>query len=133
MSRTISAFDSKAWDAAGLADYGQFSDMVDDRNVREAGDHTCGDWFYSPEKADPGWLDGSRVIYSGTWGNYNAPGASSYTGADIYDAGDPEDMAEYNATLSALQAEPEDICGECFKSLDSSDSSEHCQCDPSDE
>ena len=98
MSEHMSAFDHKQWDEAGLQDFADFSEKVEYCNQSEYGDGQFeGDWYYIPdEPLAAGPHVGCRVIYSGTFGNYNSPGASSYTYANIYDCalGDVVSQAE---------------------------------------
>lgn len=83
------------WAAAGFKDYGDFADMVTFCNQSEYGDGQLeGDWFYGD--------DDERVIYSGSFGNYNAPGSSSDTFAERYETED-----EYRAALAEWEAYPE--------------------------
>lgn len=86
---TFCALNSKEWDEAGLADYEDFSDKVTFCNQIECGDVTTGEWYYIPDEPRD---DGSRVIYSGTFGNDNSPGASSYTHAEVYA---PDELAMF--------------------------------------
>jgi hypothetical protein len=89
------AFDHKAWSAAGLKDYGDFAECVEYVEQSEYGDDQLeGGWWYAD--------DAALTIYTGTFGNYNSPGASSYTFADVYD--DPD---EFRAEVARLEALPE--------------------------
>jgi hypothetical protein len=89
------AFDNRAWDAAGLKDFGDFAECVTNCNQSEYGDDQLeGDWWYAD--------DDNRTIYSGTFGNYNSPGASSYTFADVY-----ENVEDFRAEVVQLEAMPE--------------------------
>ena len=104
MSTTISAFDHKAWDDAKLQDYEDFSECVEFCNQVDLGDCSEGEWYYIPdEPLKEGPYVGCRVIYSGSFGNYNAPGASSYTNAEIYDP----DESTFDAAKSLWEAYPE--------------------------
>jgi hypothetical protein len=47
------------------------------------------------------------VIYFGTWGNDNSPGASVYTYAEVFDMDDPEDAAEYEKRVRYWDSQPE--------------------------
>lgn len=97
MSSHYNAFDHKAWNEAGLKDYGDFADMVEYINQSEYGDGTMeGEWYYCD--------DDTRTIYTGSFGNYNSPGASSYTNADVYDENEQD---EYNAEKTKLEAAEE--------------------------
>lgn len=89
------AFDHKAWAEAGLKDFSEYADKVTYINQSEYGDGQLeGEWFYAD--------DATRTIYSGTFGNYNSPGASSYTYADVY--GDEE---AYRFAVSVFESNPE--------------------------
>jgi hypothetical protein len=99
-----SAFDHKEWEAAGLKDFGDFAECVEYINQCEYGDGQLeGDWYYGD--------DDTLTVYAGSFGNYNSPGASAYTFANVYD-----DADEYRARVASLAAEPE--------YLDSEDDSE---------
>jgi hypothetical protein len=109
MSYSYNAFNHKEWDAAGLEDYSDFSEKVEYYNQRDCGDHTEGSWFYVGEKPLPE-KDGMKnqfAIYHGTFGNYNSPGASSYTNAEVYDLDDPEEKAEFEKHKAELEAKEE--------------------------
>ena len=97
MSLSFNAFNHKEWASYNLADYGDYSDKTTDYNMRDDGaDSTAGSWYYIPD--EPLVVEGQgtfRVIYHGTWGNYNSPGADSYTNAELYDIEDEDDMAEF--------------------------------------
>lgn len=103
--KTICAFNHKEWDDAGLENYEDFSDKIEYVNQREIGDCSEGEWFYIADKPRP---DGSKVIYHGTFGNYNSPGASSYTYAEIFENApcDEEDIAD--------GADPNEFCNEAY-------------------
>ena len=109
MSTHICAFDHNAWDEAGLQDYGDFSESVEFCNQSEYGDGQLeGDWYYVPdEPLAKGKYAGCRVIYSGDFGNYNAPGASSYTYTNIYDMKDEQDAAAFEKAKAEWEASPE--------------------------
>ena len=47
------------------------------------------------------------MIYFGTWGNDNSPGASSYTNAEIFNMDDPDDAAEYEKRVQEWETQPE--------------------------
>ena len=106
MSDTLSAHRHDEWAEKGLGDYSDFSDRTTDVNQEDRGDHSIGQWFYSPQDAgDPGWIEGLRIIYNGTWGNDNSPGASHYTQAEVFEM--PDEEAEYKAALANWEAQPE--------------------------
>jgi hypothetical protein len=94
---TYYASDYRDWEAAGLRDYGSFAECVTFTNQTEYGDGQLeGNWYYCD--------DDRRVIYHGTFGNYNSPGSDHDTYADVY--GDDE-TADYEATKAKWDAEPE--------------------------
>lgn len=101
MSQTICAFDHQDWNDLGLADYGDFSDCIEWCNQGEDAFSGYGRWYYIPDEPLP---DGSRVIYHGTYGNYNSPGASSYTYAEIYD---PDEKDEYTKHVAYWERQEE--------------------------
>lgn len=115
MSITVKAFDHEEWEEHSLQDYGEFSDRIAECNQEEFGDCTRGEWFYIPEEVLPpmkgvdyGDLKpNERVIYSGSWGNDNSPGASMYTYAEIFDMDDPEEAAEFEKRKAEWEACPE--------------------------
>jgi hypothetical protein len=97
MPTNYNAFNHKKWAEAGLREYGDFAECVEFTNQYELGDGQLeGDWYYCDDE--------NMVIYTGTFGNYNAPGADSYTNADKYDA---TEQAEYDAEKARLEAMPE--------------------------
>jgi hypothetical protein len=108
MTLNFNAFDHADWNAYGLADYSDYADKTTDIRQRELGDCTTGTWFYIPDKPlivkDQGTF---RVIYSGTWGNYNSPGADSYTHAVLYDTDDADDMEQFEKDKAELESAPE--------------------------
>ena len=104
MAFTVNASNHQEWKYLGLADYGDFADMVSECNVGEDAFSGHGEWFYIPEEPLP---KNDRVIYFGSWGNENSPGASSYTYAEIFDTDDPEDTAEYAKRVQEWEEQPE--------------------------
>jgi hypothetical protein len=104
MSFTIRAFNHQEWKRYGLADYGDFADMVTEVNQGEDAFSGYGEWFYIPDDPPP---KNDRVIYFGTWGNDNSPGASSYTHAEIFNMDDPDDAAEYEKRVKDWESQPE--------------------------
>lgn len=106
MAFTINAFNHQEWQRRGLADYGDFADMVSECNVGEDAFSGYGEWFYVPEKPLP---NNDRVIYFGTWGNDSSPGASSYTHAEIFDMDDPHDTAEFEKRVKEWESQPESV------------------------
>ncbi len=80
--------DHAEWDAAGLKDYSEFSikvrhiEKVDEFNFAE---YLVGQWY---------WPDKEKLtIYYGSYGNYNSPGASAYTYAEIFESEEDFRMA----------------------------------------
>ena len=104
MALTVCAFNHREWHRLGLAAYGDFADQVSECNVSEDAFSGYGDWLYIPEEPLP---NNDRVIYFGTWGNDNSPGASSYTHAEIFDMDDEDDAAEYAKRVKEWESQPE--------------------------
>lgn len=97
MSDHYCEFDHKAWQAAGLKDYGDFSECVEYVNQEEDGpDQDRGEWYYCD--------DDTLTIYYGSFGNYNSPGASSYTYADVYEQ---DERADYERVKAEWESYPE--------------------------
>lgn len=91
----MNAFNHKAYAAAGFKDFGEYADCVTFFNQTEFGDGQLeGEWFYAD--------DDTLTIYTGTFGNYNAPGADSYTNAQRYECEE-----EYQEAVAELEAAPE--------------------------
>ena len=120
MSLSFTASDYRSWAAYGLADYGDFAECVTDINQHDDGfDQTAGEWYYVADDVLVVPDQGSfRVIYGGSWGNYNSPGASHYTHAELYDVADDDDMREFTDRVAELDACPEWL---------ESDDDEHCE------
>lgn len=104
MAFTVNAFNHAEWQRYGLQDYGAFADQVSECNVGEDAFSGYGEWFYIPDEPLP---NNDRVIYFGTWGNDNSPGASSYTHAEIFDTDDPVDAAKYQKRVKEWESQPE--------------------------
>ena len=104
MSFSINAFDHNEWERLGLADFGDFADQISECNMGEDSFSGFGEWFFVPEEQ---LANGDRVIYFGSWGNDNSPGASTYTNAEIFDANDPDEMAEFALRVQEWEAKPE--------------------------
>lgn len=104
MSFTICAFNHSDWQRYGLADYSDFAEKITEINKGENSFSVYGEWFYIPEQPLP---NGDHVIYFGSWGNDNSPGASQYTHATIFDGGDPDEMIEYALRVRDLESQPE--------------------------
>ncbi len=104
MSFTICAFSHAEWQRHGLADYGDFAEKITECNMGEDAFSGYGEWWYVPEEA---LASGERVIYFGSWGNDNSPGASSYTYATLFDMSNPDDLAEFTLRVQHLENQPE--------------------------
>ena len=104
MPFTICAFNHAEWERHGLADFGDFADMISECNVGEDAFSGYGEWFYVPEEPLP---SNDRVMYFGSWGNDNSPGASMYTHAEIFDGDDPNDLAEFEKHVEKWERCPE--------------------------
>ena len=70
MAFTITAFNHREWKRLGLADYGEFADIVTECNQGEDAFCGYGEWFFIPDEPLP---NNDRVIYFGTWGNDHSP------------------------------------------------------------
>lgn len=106
MPFTINAFNHEEWNRQGLADYSEFADRITECNVGEDSYSGFGEWFYVPDEPLP---NGDRVVYFGSWGNDNSPGASTYTNAEIFDALDPEQLVEFSERVDHWESQPEHI------------------------
>ena len=104
MPFTISAFNHAEWTRHGLADYGDFADQITEVNVSKDAFSGNGEWFFVPNEPLP---NGDRVIYFGSWGNDNSPGASAYTNAEIFDALDPDQLVEFSKRVEHWENQPE--------------------------
>jgi hypothetical protein len=131
MSDSYSAWGHKVWREAGLKDFGDYSDCVEYINQLGHSDGQLeGEWWYaddrrgdlcdrfglSPDVPDCVLRDrlideGMEaeaddpvvgVIYSGSFGNYNSPGADAYTNAEVFD-----DLEEYRAEVARWEGMPE--------------------------
>jgi hypothetical protein len=71
MKATYLATDHTAWEELHLKDYSEYGDCVEYINQRTCGDECSGNWYYADEE--------NNVIYHGSFGNYNSPGADCYT------------------------------------------------------
>lgn len=108
MCFTITAFNHEEWSRLGLADFGDFADMITECSVGEDAFSGFGEWFFIPNDPLP---NNDRVIYFGSWGNDNSPGASCYTCAEVFDMNDAEDAAEFQERNKEWAAKPEWIEG----------------------
>jgi hypothetical protein len=78
MMMDYAASDYREWSEAGLKDFTQYSDCITYCNQLEYGDEQLeGKWWYADKE--------HLTIYWGSFGNYNSPGASHHTYANIYD------------------------------------------------
>jgi hypothetical protein len=112
MSTSYNAFDHKSWEAAGLLNFEDFSELIEYVNQSEYGDGQLeGEWWWAD--------DSTRTVYFGSFGNYNAPGASSYTYAEVYEEEEKEDFL---AAVAEWESKPEYL--ESDDDVDDSDDSE---------
>jgi hypothetical protein len=106
MPFTLNAFNHDEWERHGLADYSEFADRITECNVSEDSFSGFGEWFYVPDEPLP---NGDRVIYFGSWGNDNSPGASTYTNAEIFDFLGPDQLIEFSKRVDHWESQPEYI------------------------
>ena len=104
MGYSISAFNHEEWQRRSLSDFGDIADQITEFNVGEDAFSGYGEWFFVPDEPLP---NGDRVIYFGSWGNDNSPGASSYTNAEIFDSNDPDEMADFALRVQHFENQPE--------------------------
>ena len=125
MPFTLSAFNHDEWERHGLADFGDFADMISECNVGEDSFSGYGDWFFVADEPLP---NGDRVLYFGSWGNDNSPGASMYTNAEVFDGNDPANLAEFNRRVKHWESQPEyveDDADDCDVEDDLDEPGEH--------
>ena len=91
MPYNICALNYKEWEKYNLENYCDFSEKLTEYDMRTIGDSVKGCWYYIPE--------GQTIIHFGEWGEYNSPGASSYTWANIYDEDETEDFLKHKKEL----------------------------------
>jgi hypothetical protein len=103
----VANFDHKEWDRLNLQDYSEFSEKITECDQRELGDCTAGNWYYIPDEPVTNENGVFKVIYHGSWGNYNSPGASSYTYAELFDTTDPDDMEDFEKQKKNWENSPE--------------------------
>ena len=72
MPFTINAFDNVEWKRYGLADYEDFAEQISECNMGEDPSSGYCEWYFVPDEPLP---NGDQVIYFGSWGNDNSPGA----------------------------------------------------------
>lgn len=78
-----------------MKDFCDYSDCIEYVNQSEYGDGQLeGEWYYGDDEA--------LTIYSGTFGNYNSPGASCYTTSETF-----ETEEEYRCQLQQWADQPE--------------------------
>ena len=104
MPYTINAFNHDEWKRHRLADFSEFADQITECNMGEDAFSGFGEWFFVPDVPLP---NGDRVIYFGSWGNDNSPGASTYTNAEIFDALDPNQLIEFSKRVDHWESLPE--------------------------
>ncbi len=104
MPFTLNAFDHAEWERHGLADYCDFADQISECNMGEDAFSGFGEWFFVPDEPQ---ANGDRVIYFGSWGNDNSPGASTYTNAEIFDALDSDQLIEFSKRVDHWESQPE--------------------------
>ena len=104
MPFSICAFNHDEWERHGLADFADFADLLTEVNMGEDAFSGYGEWWFIPDDPHP---NGDRVIYFGSWGNDNSPGASSYTHAEIFDGDDPKELAEFAKRVKHWESQPE--------------------------
>lgn len=102
MAKTVAYDDHAQWEANGLLEYNEYAEFATNVNIRDEGDHSTGIWFYIDVLA----LN-HIVIYKGTWGRYNSPGATSYTLATMYERTSATDMAKFEIEKLELESIPE--------------------------
>ena len=104
MPFSICAFNHAEWSRLGLADYGDFADQISECNMGEDAFSGYGEWFFV---SDEPLTNNDLVIYFGSWGNDNCPGASSYTHVEIFDGDNPDEVAEFHERVRYWQQQPE--------------------------
>jgi hypothetical protein len=104
MPFTVCAFNHLEWERLGLANYGSFADMISECCVGEDAFSGYGKWWFVPEEPLP---SGDRVIYFGSWGNDNSPGASTYTHAEIFDVSSPDEAKAFERRVRDWESQPE--------------------------
>lgn len=112
MSYYYTAFNHREWEQANLMDFGEFSDRITYINQRYLGDDTMqGAWYYVEAPEEYQQRTGNHcpcgIIYSGTFGNYNSPGADTYTYGEAFHMEDKMDADGFAEAVAALQASPE--------------------------
>jgi hypothetical protein len=101
MPFTINAFNHGEWVQHNLMDYCDFAEQITECNTGEDSFSGFGEWFFVPDEPLP---SGERVVYFGSWGNDNSPGASSYTNAEIFDSTEDD---EFQRRVKHWEGQPE--------------------------
>jgi hypothetical protein len=104
MPITVCAFNHLEWERLGLADFAEYADRISECYVGEDAFSGYGKWFCIPNDPLP---NGDRVIYFGSWGNDNSPGASSYTHAEIFDVSNPDEAKAFERRVQDWESQPE--------------------------
>lgn len=96
------AWDHKEWEAAGLNRIQERHEMTYVNQSPDGYECYRGEWFIAD--------DATRTIVFGTFGNYNSPGASSYTYAQVFDNEEEykKELAEWDAKPEYLEREEEE-------------------------
>ena len=102
MAFTLCAFNHDEWQRHGLADFSDFAEQISECSVGEDAFSGYGKWFFVPDDPLP---NGDRVIYFGSWGNENSPGASSYTHAEIFSI--PDEAKTFEQRVRDWESQPE--------------------------
>lgn len=102
MPFTLCAFNHEEWKRHGLADFGDFAEQISECSVGEDAFSGYGKWFFVPDDPLP---NGDRVIYFGSWGNENSPGASTYTHAEIFSI--PDEAKTFEQRVRDWESQPE--------------------------
>lgn len=108
MPFTLNAFNHEEWKHHGLADFSDFADQISECNMGEDAFSGFGEWYFIPDEP---LSNGDRVIYFGSWGNDNSPGASTYTNAEIFDALDSEQLVEFSKRVDHWESQSEYVEG----------------------
>lgn len=90
------------WSELGLDNLQNQWEMSFFNQEDDGPDQLKGEWFATDE--DFRLPDGSAVIFGGTFGNYNSPGASDYTQAEVYG---PDELDAFAERVKELDGFPE--------------------------
>jgi hypothetical protein len=111
MSESYNAFDHKSWNEVGLLNFEDFSELIEYVNQSEYGDGQLeGEWWWAD--------DSTRTVYYGSFGNDWAPGASSYTYAEVFGEDEKDD---YLLEVKRWEGFPEYLESEDDDDMDDSD------------